>query len=117
MASELFLDLKTINELQEILEENFEELFVVFKENSRINIDKLSAAYDKNNAEDMLSYAHILKGSCGSLGLARLYDLMMNLEIAIEKNESAEINSLMDELELLYASTLNALIEHKLLAG
>lgn len=116
MASELLLDLKTINELKDMLEENFAELFVVFKENSRVNMEKLKMAYDKNDAEDMLSYAHILKGSCGSLGLMKLYDLMVNLEIAIKNNEAAEINSYMAELEPLYTSTLSALIEHKLLA-
>lgn len=112
MSTENLIDLNTINALKEMLEDSFDELFVVFKENSIINVENLKKAYEAENIQDMLSYAHVLKGSCGSLGLTALYKFMENLEVTLRTNENADVSSIMTELESIYSGTIAELIEN-----
>lgn len=117
MTSELLLDLKTINELKEMLEENFAELFIVFKDNSREHIDQLKTAHAENNIDDVFKYTHVLKGACGSLGLTGIYDFMVNLETCLRQDKNADVTSSMLELESLYSATLSALVDNGFLAA
>ena len=114
MTSEL-LDLNAINELKEMLEDDFLELFVVFKDNSRKNIDNLKTACEQYNIEDMFKYAHILKGSCGNLGLTCIFNLMSDLEEKLKKDDKANVNALMLELETIYVATISELVKNNFL--
>lgn len=116
MTSELLLNLNTINELKDMLEENFTELFTVFKDNSREHIEQLKIAHAENNIDDVFKYTHILKGSCGSLGLTGIYDFMNDLETCLREDKNADVTSSMLELESLYSATLNALVDNGFLA-
>ena len=110
MTSEVILDLNTINELKEMLEDSFAELFILFKENSRGYIDQLKKAHEENNVEDILKYAHVLKGSCGSLGLKAMYELLIKLETSLREDSNADISASVLELESLYLRTMSDLV-------
>ena len=114
MNSELLLDLKVINELTEILEDEFFELFILFKENSKLNIEQLKMAHEENSIDELRKYTHILKGSSGNLGLTGIYELMIDIEIRLEDN-NADVSSLIAELEPKYDATLKALIANNIL--
>jgi HPt (histidine-containing phosphotransfer) domain-containing protein len=114
MNSELLLDLKVINELTEILEDEFFELFILFKENSRLNIEQLKMAHKENSIDELRKYTHILKGSSGNLGLTGIYNLMIDIETRLKDNNE-DVSSLIAELEPMYDATLKALIANNIL--
>ena len=111
MTSTLLLDLNKINELKEMLEDDFNELLILFKENSREHIDDLKVAHEENNVEDILKYAHSLKGASGSLGLQALFDLITDLEHLLRKDATANVNSKISDIELTYSKTLTELVD------
>lgn len=112
MSTEKIIDLDAINSLKEMLEDNFDGLFVVFQENSKTNVENLQTAYDADNKQDILSFAHILKGSCGSLGLTAMYNLMVSIETSLREDENADISAMISELGSVYQNTLASLIDN-----
>ena len=110
MTSESTLNLKTINELKEMLDDSFAELFILFKKNSRDYIDQLKKAHKENNVEDILKYAHTLKGSCGSLGLTAMYDFMTKLEESLREDNNSDVIASILEVESLYLRTMSDLV-------
>ncbi|MDH5370530.1 MAG: Hpt domain-containing protein [Gammaproteobacteria bacterium] len=114
MNLESILNLNTINELSEILEDEFPELLILFKESSKSNIEQLKIAHAKNSIDDLHKYAHLLKGSSGNLGLTGIYNLMGDIETRLE-DKNADVSSLIAELDPIYDATLKALLANNIL--
>ncbi|MDH5396449.1 MAG: Hpt domain-containing protein [Gammaproteobacteria bacterium] len=109
------LDMQTINGLKEILDDEFVELYVLFKSNSKLNIDKLISAGKENDQVTIKQVAHTMKGSFGNLGLSALFENMVNIENCLSNDEDADLDSLILNVEPLYHDTVQALIENGIL--
>jgi len=82
------MNIKKLAEDLGLEEEEYLELFELFIETSRSDLDKLQGAIEAGDAEKISSTAHSLKGACGNLGFMELH------EIAGEIVEKARINQL-----------------------
>jgi len=89
------IDLDTLNELKEIMEDEFNILISVFISDGKDQIENLKQAIGSSNPEDIRRIAHTLKGSSSNLGLHHLSELSKTLE------HNAADNKLDDAYELL----------------
>ena len=74
------LDLNTLNDLRDMLEEGLDELLQEYLADSPNQLMKLRAAVDSNDVPEIATVAHTLKGSSGNLGVSQLYQLCATLE-------------------------------------
>lgn len=109
------LDMNTINGLKEILEDEFYELYILFKTNGRSNIDKLIHASKENDLATIKQLTHSMKGSFGNLGLSALFENLINIENCLHEDSNTDLNSLISNVESLYHDTVQALIENGIL--
>ena len=78
--SEDSLDLATLNELKEMLEEGLEELLDTYLDDTPRQLALLRTAVDSDDIPAINSIAHTLKGSSGNLGINGVYQLCSALE-------------------------------------
>ena len=74
----------------------------LFEQSSLETLKEMADANDAENAREVKSLAHKLKGSAGSLGLLALFELCKNIEISSEpltqyKNSSEELTELVKD--------------------
>ena len=74
------LDRNTIDELREIMEENFTELVETFLQDLPIELAKVDEAVENREPEALYYTAHHLKSSSGSMGALQLAELLAQLE-------------------------------------
>ncbi len=82
------MNIKKLAEDLGLEEEEYLELFELFIETSKSDLEKLQAAIEARDAEQIASTAHSLKGASGNLGFMELH------EIAREIVEKARNNHL-----------------------
>lgn len=70
----------------------------LFEESSQVILDEMSSANEAQNAREVKSLAHKLKGSAGSLGLGKLHQTCLAIESAPEPLT-------------MYGNTVDSLIE------
>ncbi|MDH5517267.1 MAG: Hpt domain-containing protein [Gammaproteobacteria bacterium] len=109
------INITTINELKEILEDDIFSLFQEFRSNAADIIKKLKSAADNNNTNDVLHLAHTIKGSSGNLGLKNISDISQQIETSLRLQDETDIASLISKLETSITSTLAELTEMELL--
>lgn len=76
------LDAEIINELRELMEDEFTELLNIFLDDLSRQLDRLQIAVVAGDADAIHSIAHKLKSACGSIGAFRLAELTRRLEWA-----------------------------------
>ncbi len=74
------LDMNTLNDLRDMLDEGLDELLQEYLSDSPNQLQKLRAAVDGNDIAAIATVAHTLKGSSGNLGVSQLYQLCASLE-------------------------------------
>ncbi len=74
------LNLTTLNELKEILEEGLDELLDEYLNDTPSQLAKLREAVEAGNTDTIAMVAHTLKGSSGNLGIHAVYLLCQDLE-------------------------------------
>ena len=74
------LDLGTLNELKEILEEGLDELLDEYLADAPSQLSKLTDAAEAGDVQAIADVAHSLKGSSGNLGISTVYTLCQQLE-------------------------------------
>ena len=78
--SDAVLDMATINDLSDLLDEGVYELFDEYIRNAADLLKQLEAAARQGDAGALRMLAHSLKGSSGNLGIVNVYRLCMALE-------------------------------------
>jgi len=74
------INLDTLNELKQIMADDFDELISIFISDSQIQVDNLRHAINSGNIDDTRRIAHTLKGSSANLGLTILSESCRLLE-------------------------------------
>lgn len=69
------LDISSIETLKGLMKDRFSFLIETFFTNATNQLQELQAAIDNNNTENIIAITHGLKGSSGSVGAARIYQL------------------------------------------
>ena len=115
MDSENILNLKTIDDLKDILEDELNDLFIEFQSNTKQMIEKLRIEEKNNNIESIINIAHAVKGSSGNLGLNRIYEQTQELEKSLRSGTEIDVALSINLIEKAYEETISALIAKKLL--
>lgn len=103
------IDFDTLNELKEIMEDDFNILVSVFISDGKNQIDALKLAINSSNAEDIRRITHTLKGSSLNLGVQHLSELCKILEHNAAENKLDDANELVQKIVTEYEEVKLAL--------
>jgi len=106
------IDEETLHDLEKIMvsAENMLELIDSFLEEGKRSISAIAQAYQNQDFEQLQRQAHTLKGTSLNLGLPRLSHVCRKLDLCT-KAKQLPPESLMEELQNTYRSTVAALVE------
>ncbi len=92
------IDLTTLNELKEIMGDDFSELVTVFISDSQIQLDDLKAAIEASDAPTIRRVAHTVKGSSANLGIETLSSICKELELNAAENNIENADELFNSI-------------------
>ena len=92
------IDFDTLNELKEIMEDEFNVLVSIFISDGKNQIDNLRLSIDSSNTEDVKRIAHTLKGTSSNLGVSHLSELCKTLEHNAADNKLEDANELWQKI-------------------
>ncbi|MCH4886033.1 transporter substrate-binding domain-containing protein [Acidaminobacter sp. JC074] len=92
-------------------EDMYRQVIHLFLEENIETVKQLTEAAEKNNYEDIISIAHKVKGSSGSIGAEGVRQLASDLQKAAEQEEENEINLLKDHFVLQFEDLMIKLQE------
>ena len=101
------MDIKELAENLGLEEDEYLELIELFIDTGTVDVEKISSAIEKGDAEEAANAAHSLKGASGSLGLTEIYDLAMKTEKEARNNS---LDGLAESVQTLKGQ-LNSLAE------
>ncbi len=105
------IDMKTLNDMKELMEEKFGPMIEKYLENSARYIAQAEEALANSNAKTLADSAHPLKSLSASVGAMRVSELAAELEHRAENmegNEKADFSALSIILEDLKTSFLQS---------
>ena len=108
-GSEESLDLATLDELKEMLEEGLEELLNAYLDDTPKQLSSLRSAVGSNDAQAINSVAHALKGSSGNLGIRGMYQLCAVLEQEAKVGVMADAAASLATIEAEFEKAKDAL--------
>ena len=92
------IDLSALQELKEIMEDEFDELISVFISDGENQIETLRQAIDTSSSADIRRIAHTLKGSSSNLGITGLSELCKMLEYQAAEGQLGNAFELLDKI-------------------
>ncbi|MCU7940467.1 MAG: Hpt domain-containing protein [gamma proteobacterium symbiont of Bathyaustriella thionipta] len=106
------IDMNTLNELKEIMEDDFDELIAIFISDGQAQIEDLKKAIDASNSDDVRRIAHTLKGSSANLGVIDLSESCKILEYKAAEGVLEDANELLENIVSNFIETKNTLEEN-----
>ncbi|MEM7100284.1 MAG: Hpt domain-containing protein [Pseudomonadota bacterium] len=98
------LDTDMLEELREIMEDDFDILMETFLAESAKQFQSIQDAWQASDVDQLRRSAHSLKGSCGNIGAISLQEHCANLEHAARDEQ-------LDNFEAMLAQVENTLQE------
>lgn len=95
-----YLDAELLDELRDILEEEFSVLVATYIKDSALRVQDMRGAYDRGDTDELRKSTHSLKGASANLGLELLADLCRELEEAVM---AGNVEGMNDRLVLIGA--------------
>ncbi len=105
------IDLDVINELKEIMGDDFDELISIFISDGQTQIENLKLSIQSSNVEDTRRFAHTLKGSSANLGLNALSESCMTLERNAAEGLPEDASELLENIINRYNTAKEILTE------
>ena len=93
------MNIKKLAEDLGLEEEEYLELFELFIDTSKSDLEKLQAAIEARDAEQIVSNAHSLKGACGNLGFMELHEIAREIVEKARNNQLEGISESFKELK------------------
>lgn len=97
------MNLKTLAKNSELEEDEFLELVYLFLNTSSSDLNKLQAAIEKGNAQNVAGLAHSVKGAAVTLGLTEIFEYAKKLETNAQANNlkgaTRLVRSIQEELD------------------
>lgn len=93
------LDSAVLDELREIMGQEYEKLVASFERDGRRRLLALHDAFSATDAEQVCQQAHSFKGSSGNLGALRVTGLCLEIEQYARQGDLVAAASLMEALE------------------
>jgi HPt (histidine-containing phosphotransfer) domain-containing protein len=101
----MIIDIDVLNELKEIMEDDFDELISIFISDGQVQIDNLKKAIDSSNVDDARRIAHTLKGSSANLGVLDLSETCKQLEHKAAEGSLENANELLEKIISFFNET------------
>lgn len=101
-SNDLPLDMRVVDELREIMGDDFPLLIDTFVNDSRVRFADLDSALSSGDGESFRRAAHSFKGSAGNLGAKHLTELCRQLEQIGLENRLADASPLLQQLHARY---------------
>ncbi|MBL4607641.1 MAG: Hpt domain-containing protein [Pseudomonadales bacterium] len=98
------LDYTMLDELKEIMDDEFLALLRAFLSDSDTRVKSLRVAYDAGDHDNARAIAHSFKGSSGNMGAAALSQLCTEIEQLAKDGRTLDAGTLIGELEGEYKS-------------
>jgi HPt (histidine-containing phosphotransfer) domain-containing protein len=98
-----------LNDLKEIMEDDFNELISIFISDGVEQIKELDTAVHLKNHADIKRIAHTLKGSCANIGAFKLSETCKQLEYILAENSLAGVIELQKKIALEFDETRKCL--------
>ena len=86
--------MKTINELRDLLESEFDPIIIEFMDEIptyRSDLDKFNSATDTDN---LIMLSHTIKSASANLGLAKLSEYCRQIEEGLRQNPELDVTSI-----------------------
>jgi len=99
------LDMAQVNEIKQVMEEEFDELMQLFLEDTRSRLAKIENAFATDDPLSLRQAAHALKASSSNVGATRLAKLTLLLEEQSQHREPATLSPLLDQLRTTVMQT------------
>ena len=103
------LDNEIVNELREIMEDEFSELLHTFLGDLPLQLDRLQVAMAQSDADAIKTIAHTLKPTCAYLGALRLTELFRRLEQAGREKTLDGVADLLEQARAVARATIAGL--------
>ena len=103
------LDNEIVNELREIMEDEFAELLHTFLGELPLQLDRLRIAVTQSDADAIKTIAHTLKPTCAYLGALRLAELFRRMEQAGREKTLDGVADLLEQARILASATIAGL--------
>jgi HPt (histidine-containing phosphotransfer) domain-containing protein len=108
------LDMNLINDLRELMEDEFNALVEIYLNDSSVRIEQISAAVAAADGAEIRHTAHSLKGSSSNIGAAGLASLCQSLE---EMGKNNQLDNSSAQLQLIKSELLTVQNELRALMG
>ncbi len=107
------LNLTTLNELKEMLEEGLDELLDEYLSDTTSQLAQLREAVDAGDINTIASIAHTLKGSSGNLGINAVYLLSQDLEQEAKTGQLRDGRGALASIEAAFSQVKDDLVAYK----
>ncbi|MDH5433279.1 MAG: Hpt domain-containing protein [Gammaproteobacteria bacterium] len=114
MTQSALLNMETIEELKGVLGDNVTTLYAKFLNNSDnrlVELNKLNASNDTHAFKEL---AHTIKGETSNIGLAKIANLLSELESQILADPDADKSEKIHQIQSAYGETIESLKSHGL---
>ena len=89
-------------ETREMMGENVGLIIDAFIESGATNLKEMKDHLGTGDFEGLRDSVHALKGSCGALGIQKLFELCQETEEQCRQGETTDMNKRVDEINLLF---------------
>lgn len=111
-SSQDHIDTEMLNELKEVMEDDFEILINTFLTDSESRLEDVECAYDSLDGEKLRGSAHSFKGSCSNVGAAKLAEICKKVEELGKEDKPGEAGPLIEEIKTEFDAVRIILKEH-----
>jgi histidine phosphotransfer protein HptB len=111
--NDMHLDLETLQELKDVMENEFNLLLLTYLEDSVKRLEAIDAALLSGNSEHVRQAAHSFKGSCGNIGATLLADLCKQLETSGAQGRMQNGPAIAEQIKLEY-TTVKGLLQQQM---
>lgn len=108
-AAEQHVDLEVLQELRDVMGDEFSALVQTFARDSQLRIEAIRVAVQQKDPDSIRRTAHSFKGSASNMGAPRLTRLCRALEELGRNGQSDGSASLLTQIEVEYRHVLQAL--------
>ena len=96
-------------ETREMMGGNVSLIIDAFIESGTTNLKEMKGHLTTGDFEGLRNAVHALKGSCGALGIQRLFELCKDTEEKCRQGETTDMNKKVDEINILFDESQTAI--------
>ena len=81
------MNFKALGEKIGLEEDEYRELVELFLETGKVDYERLKAAFDGDDAQQVARSAHTINGAAGNMGIMNVHEVAKRIELAAAENQ------------------------------